>query len=167
MTIAMVHSRKLACDVRHPTRERSSRSISTGECQPGPRDQSAVCTIRIVSALISSGIQQYFPRMYNLSAHATLRALSANPATSIVPPTRCRLPATNTCTSSFLALPVSRTMLTACWILGTTCTRSREKLGTSSDHAADSACWVASAERSLGSMAFEVRSRNGARCGFS
>jgi hypothetical protein len=117
--------------------------------------------VRFVSALISSGLQQYVPRMYNLSAQATLRALSANPATSIVPPTRCKLPATNTCTSSFLALPVSRTMLTACWMLGTTCTRSRENVGTSSDHAAESACCVARAERSLGSMAFEVRSRSG------
>lgn len=135
--------------------------MTTGPYSPVP------LFVLFVSALISSGIQQYVPSIYNRSAQATLKALSANPATSIVPPTRCRLPATNTCTSSFLALPVSRTMLTACWMLGTTCTRSREKVGTSSDHAAESACCVARAERSLGSMAFEVRSRNGARCGFS
>lgn len=52
------------------------------------------------------------------TSYAISMACSAKPATSITPPTRCRLPATRTSTSpDFCSVRTSRT---ACSMLGTT-----------------------------------------------
>ena len=86
--------------------------------------------------------------------YAILRA-SLSSATDITPPTRCKLPATRTS-----LLPSPRAISTASWIDPFAWTFSGSKEGLSLSQASRRAFWVASAERSSGSMAFEVKSRS-------
>ena len=92
--------------------------------------------------------------------HNNYKATSDSPATSIKPPTRCRLPVTRTSTG----LPVlasSRTTPTACSMDGKTCTFSFGKVGTNDIHASASSCCVL---RSSLETETAVRSEGSGKC---
>jgi hypothetical protein len=88
------------------------------------------------------------------------KATSDSPATSIKPPTRCRLPVTRTSTGLPL-LASSRTIPTACSMDGRTCTFSFGKVGTNDVHASASSSCVF---RSSLEIETAVRSEGNGKC---